>query len=436
MGDISAILPQDSDTVKAIYEYHKKLGDAEPKRGYLGASIIGHECERFLWYMFRGCVREKFDGRMHRLFETGHLEEARFVRELRGIGCTVHEVDPNTKEQIEVTAFGGHFKGHMDGVGLGVLEAPKTWHVLEFKTHNDASFEKLKNNGVKDSKPQHYAQMQIEMGLASLTRALYLARNKNTDELYSERIEYSASDYKALLAKAERVIFSMEPCLRMAKRSDDFRCTYCPAKDLCWGTGAVALPIPEKTCRTCCHATPEKDGSWSCNAMDKMEPCKKHLVLPGLLASFCEPRDASQDWIEFSNFSDKAVWRHGTGEDGTWMTEELMKSPAAMVGNAAVIAAKKGFGATVTRVDNSPEITTPESLVDRYPPEDSRLLWHGPESEIENALIEQGIEPSTEPTSIFKDEKHRSFEYQTKEADLLLVLYEGTDVAAIWEGIR
>lgn len=29
--------------------------------------------------------------------------------------------------------MGEHFRSHMDGVVLGLLQAPKTWHVLEIK---------------------------------------------------------------------------------------------------------------------------------------------------------------------------------------------------------------------------------------------------------------------------------------------------------------
>ena len=49
-------------------------------------------------------------------------------------------------------------------MGLGIPEAPKTWHVLEFKTHNSKSFAKLEKEGVQKSNPMHYAQMQVYMG--------------------------------------------------------------------------------------------------------------------------------------------------------------------------------------------------------------------------------------------------------------------------------
>src|SRR6056297_1806904 len=139
MGDISEQVPELTKTVQAIYEHYKKTGDAEPMRNYLGISIIGHHCSRYLWYCFRHCCKEDFSGRMYRLFETGDLEEYRFVKDLRDIGCTVYEVD-GSGNQFAFKGVGGHYAGHMDGCGTGIPEAPETWHVLEFKTHSNKSF--------------------------------------------------------------------------------------------------------------------------------------------------------------------------------------------------------------------------------------------------------------------------------------------------------
>lgn len=58
------------------------------------------------------------------------------------------EVDPETGRQFRVEAHGGHFGGSLDAVALGPLEAPKTWHVVEFKTHSAKSFAELVAKGV------------------------------------------------------------------------------------------------------------------------------------------------------------------------------------------------------------------------------------------------------------------------------------------------
>jgi hypothetical protein len=427
MGDLSAFQKNETETVSRIYAYWKAKGDAEPTRGYLGASIIGHDCDRFLWFTFRNCITKTFTGRIYRLFNTGHREEPRFFQELRGIGCEVHG---DEDEQIAVSAVAGHFSGHMDAVALGIPEAPKTWHLCEFKTHSSKSFGKLQGDGVKKSNPMHYAQMMVYMGLGKMERALYLAVNKDTDELYSERIEFNSKEFKAIMTRAERIIKSNAPPERCTNRADDFRCKMCDASPLCWGTGETALPIPAKTCRTCCHSTPEMDGDrkWGCVKKGKMQPCGMHLILPQLL-TFADPIDAGDDWIKFENKSDKTQWVHGAGE-GQWTTEELMKTPAALVGVATKV--KEVLGATVVGF----EIPT-LSLIDRYDPKDSRLLWEGSADadELEPFLTELLKTPLSRevPTNKEDTDATQAIEYRNQ---YLVVMYKESRYVAVWQGIE
>lgn len=283
-----------SETVTRIYAAWVKKGSAEPPRRYLGASVAGHECDRFLWLHFRGLFRERFDGRMYRLFDRGRREEAVFCNELRSIGCEVWEVNPETGSQFEVSALGGHFGGHLDAVALGVPEAPKTPHVCEFKTHGDTSFRKLAKAGVKVAKPMHFAQMQIYMGMMELERALYLAVDKDTDELYAERLHFDRAFFNAAMLRVKRIIEGAY-AERCATRRDDFRCKACPARAVCWHeTGTVfSRVLGWHDCRSCCHATAETGGTderreWSCRlghtcTIGRGCQCADHLVIPALI---------------------------------------------------------------------------------------------------------------------------------------------------------
>lgn len=448
MGSLSPYVSKESETVKAIYAWHEKMEATRegPHRGRLGASVIGKPCDRELWYGFRELYQSKFDGRMLRLFETGHLEEKRFVRELRGIGCRVHAGDSATGEQFEFTALGGHFVCHPDAVVLGIKEAPETWHSCEMKTMCEKDFNKTKRDGVLKSKPEHHAQTQIAMGMAKLTRALYVFRNKNTDHIWTERLKRDTKCFKQLMDRAERIIRSNNPPERRADRPDSFTCRFCDAFQLCWGTGKVAVPLPAKTCRSCCHATPEIDegenwARWKCEKhgidisyAEQKQACDCHLLLPGLI-SFAEPVDSGDDWIEFKNTSDGAVWRHGNGK-GMWTTEELMRTPGPLVGEKAVDAVKEAFGATVTEFDDGKELT----LVEQYPPGDSRRVWDGDPlnkdkvyTELCKALGIQEGEPLPTPTNEYKDDAHEAYEFNKR---ILLVIYKEHGHAAIWEGVE
>lgn len=386
MTDISQYLPEQSKTVAAIFAKYKELGDTGHMSRTLPASLIGHACERYLWYVYRQCCKPDFDGQMHRLFETGELEEKRMTGNLRKIGCTVFDIDETTGKQFKVTAFGGHLKGYMDSCILDLPEAPKTWHVGEYKTHNAKSFRELKKKGVKESKPQHYAQVQIEMHLTGMERALYLARNKDTDDLHSERIRYDKAASMGLMERAQRVITSTNPPDRISNRRDYYQCGWCDARSICWGSESPepAIPLPVLSCRQCCHATPVLDGvdaQWKCEKVggktidyeDQGGVCQDHLILPGLIA-FAEPTDygvntEGDDFIDFqSNFNPGAVssWRHGAeGYNST----ELTKLPASALTNGMMQVAKESFGATVA--DHQMDI------LDRYPEGDSRIVWKG-----------------------------------------------------------
>ena len=292
-------------TLSAIYAaYEAAQGDGF--RDHLGASLIGKACARALWYDFRWVTASRHPGRLLRLFETGQLEEARLVRNLRATGATVLEVDPETGRQFRVEAHGGHFGGSLDGVAIGLLEAPKTWHVLEFKTHSVKSFADLVAKGVAASKPQHAAQMQVYMHLTGITRALYVAVCKDTDALHIERVDADKDMAERLIEKAGRVIFAQRSPSRISEDPAWYECRMCVHQDVCHGGGAAAV-----NCRTCLHATPV-EGGWHCARHDRMQAsqaqrsaCERHLFIPDLVPG--EVTDAGDDHVTY-RMKDGSVW--------------------------------------------------------------------------------------------------------------------------------
>ena len=291
-----------TDTVAAIYRVHAEARD-DRERAYLGASIIGDACERKLWYDFHWAADpEDFGGKLLRLFDTGHREEARMIEDLRRSGVEVWDTDPDddlpngTARQIGVSEIAGHFRGHLDGIALGVKEAPKAPHVLECKTHSPKSFKKLLLSGVAISKPMHYAQMQIYMHLLAIKRGLYLAYGKHESEedkcdgLYAERIDYDPLAAERLIAKAHRIITGRAPPPPLHKNPKArmaWDCGYCAKIGICH-EGAW----PRRNCRTCIESTPEMDGDgrWSCDFHkcdltydDQQRGCAGHLYRPEIV---------------------------------------------------------------------------------------------------------------------------------------------------------
>lgn len=239
--------------------YEKKAEDG--RRPHLGGSLIGHPCVRHLWYVFRWAKRPVFSGRMLRLFETGHREELRMIRDLGNSGIEV-STGPAPGRQWSFTEnekTGGHFSLSLDGAVHGVPEAPETWHVLECKTHNTKSFEKLQKEGVQKSKPVHYAQMQVGMLLSGMDRALYLAKNKDTDMYESERVSLDRKVAKGLTEKAAEIVRSEMPCAPISRDPAWYECKFCPEKSLCFEREPM-----DKSCRTCIHVAVADEGRWFC----------------------------------------------------------------------------------------------------------------------------------------------------------------------------
>ena len=184
--------------------------------GRLGASTIGNECLRALWFDWRAYARKPFNGRMLRLFRTGHLQEDRIVADLKATGLQVFEKDTEGR-QFEFTDPTGHLVCKVDGVVKGVPESAEKAHVLEIKTHNQTSFNAVVKHGVQKSKETHYVQMQTGMWLSNLTRALYVSLCKNDEQYDIQRIP---ADRKVQKTVEQTVIKLVEARLRPAGVSD------------------------------------------------------------------------------------------------------------------------------------------------------------------------------------------------------------------------
>lgn len=316
-----------SATIDKIYGAWETEGNTDlGHRKHLGASILGAPCERALWYTFRWATDIEHQGRLLRLFDRGQLEEKRFNDELRKVGIVVNDVAQDG-QQWRFTDINGHVGGSMDAWCKGFPEDPGTCCVVEYKTHGLKSFEHLKANGVKDSKPQHYAQMQLYMYWSGMRKAFYLAVNKNDDELYSEFIDYDESLAHELIEKAGRIIASDRAPARMTEDSSYYLCKWCDHQYTCHqeATGAI-------NCRTCVHSTPVEKAEWTCNWHNKIiddaaqrTACEQHVFIPDFVP-FGVVTDAnpSENWIAYKT-EDGNEFKNGSDH---WPSAELQHLPA------------------------------------------------------------------------------------------------------------
>ena len=237
-------------------------------RSHLGASLIGRECKRYLWYVFRWCLHEKTTGRQQRLFNRGHREEARFIEWLEGIGFKVwfenRDEGPNEKgeyPQYRISDVMGHFGGSLDGIAV----LPERYGIdepvlLEFKTNGTGQgFNKLAQDGMPIAKPEHFAQTSTYGKKYNFRYCVYLNINKNDDSLHIEVVKLNHNLGEQMIMKAEQIIMSQTAPARLSDNPTFHKCGYCHMKEVCH-KGAVV----EVNCRSCAFARPVENAEWFC----------------------------------------------------------------------------------------------------------------------------------------------------------------------------
>jgi CRISPR/Cas system-associated exonuclease Cas4 (RecB family) len=259
------------------------------------ASNFGEECPKKQWLTFLSAFTDNVSNQVKRLFNRGNQEEAHIIKLLREVGIQVVSPYDTDKEHFKFTHLNGHIRGKLDAVAVkGVPEAPHKVHVLEFKTMNDKNFQIMKRDGLEKANVKYFAQVQAYMLKKNIDRALFIAVNKNTDEIYIERVKLSKQYAQKLFDDATTIILnknSIPPGISEDKTF--FKCKFCPANKVCHGD-----ELPEVNCRTCVFSRTSEDGNWYCDFWKQktgatnpipMEfqktGCSNHLYIPSLLKS-------------------------------------------------------------------------------------------------------------------------------------------------------
>jgi hypothetical protein len=315
-------LPQTADATLALAdEILASAENAIPPRAYLGMSAIGAPCDRALWYGFRWASPKTFDALTIKRFADGHATEAVAVARLKAVDTLeVHDVIPGTTRQFGFEDHRGHFKGHMDGVILGILQAPKTWHVLEIKAVSDEKFKELEKAkkevgeklALRKWNETYYAQAVLYMDYADLDRHYTVVCTAGGRRWMSVRTEADPAEAKRLRSRALNIIAADNPPPGVSDKPDYYLCRWCDHAAVCHEGAA-----PLNNCRSCLHASPADHGEWHCARWNKgldvaaqREGCPAHLFIPSLIPG--DQIDAGDDWVEYQ-MPDGSVWRDGGG---------------------------------------------------------------------------------------------------------------------------
>ncbi len=297
-----------SHTVSGIYKAYES--DAESwDNPSLAASDGALECPKAIWMLFRWAVEpEQKSGKSLRRFETAAREEERIINDLARSGVTIK----TRKEKIQM--IGGHVRGTVDARAIGVVEAPKTEHILEVHAVNHKKFARLLLHKLRTSTPDHYALAQVYMHALGISRCLYVAVNTDDDSLYSERIDYDLFFASSLVSKLSRIIKADAPPAGICSGPGDFRSAYCKVRGPCMESAPVRT-----TCRSCVNAVPGMDGNavWACerherelSVIEQEQGCPSHRLIPELVDGEQFDYDAEKDLVYY-RMKDGTIWING-----------------------------------------------------------------------------------------------------------------------------
>lgn len=171
--------------------------DDKRTRDYIGASGIGAECLRQIWYEYKGFEAEEVPTKTRRTWAIGRHLEGLILDWLTEAGIEIVRTwDDLVSEGMPF------FKGHLDSVWM---KKGKAFAIIEIKTAKDASFNIFVKKGLRTWNPQYYAQLQSYMGMSGIHTAYILVLNKDSSDISDELVTFDEVFYQGLRNKAKMI---------------------------------------------------------------------------------------------------------------------------------------------------------------------------------------------------------------------------------------
>lgn len=234
--------PATDPTLDAVDAALMVRNASQPPRTYLGMSAIGHPCGRKLWYDYHRPAPRHIDGAGLRRIQDGHRGEDLMAERLRMVpGITLMTVDPETGRQFEFNDHDNRFGGHADGMILGLLQAPKTWHVWEHKVVGEkkwAELLKLKQTvgekaALREWDAVYYAQAVLYMHYSGLSRHYLTCDTPGGRASTSVRTNADPVHAAELISKAKRILDARAPLARLSNDPAWWQCRWCDRHEEC-----------------------------------------------------------------------------------------------------------------------------------------------------------------------------------------------------------
>jgi hypothetical protein len=199
----------------------------EDARNYIGASVIGSDCLRQIWYEMREVIAEQVPTKTWRTWQIGKKLESLVLDWLDDAGITIGSL-PRKELRSKIVPI---FRGHLDAVWIGKGGVYKA--IIEIKTAKDASFKVFVKKGVKVWNPQYYAQIQSYMGMSGIYSTYILVLNKDNSDISDELVLFDEEYYQKLEAKALMISTAVVAPPRVNGSPLWWQCKLCKFNKVC-----------------------------------------------------------------------------------------------------------------------------------------------------------------------------------------------------------
>jgi hypothetical protein len=201
--------------------------DDRQTRDYIGASTIGSDCLRQIWYEYKGFQATEVPTKTRRTWTIGKVLEHTILDWLTE-ACLEIKKDCGELQAKDMP----YFKGHLDSVWI---KNDKVYAILEIKTAKDASYTIFVKKGLKSWQPQYYAQIQTYMGMSGIHRAYVIVLNKDTSDISDELVLFDEAFYKKLQEKAFMIANAHVSPPKINGSPLWFQCKMCKFHKVCHG---------------------------------------------------------------------------------------------------------------------------------------------------------------------------------------------------------
>jgi CRISPR/Cas system-associated exonuclease Cas4 (RecB family) len=205
----------------------------EKPRDYIGASMMGHECSRAIWYSGNNTKGQAWPVKTLLKFEDGHRTEDLMAERLRMLPfIRLHS------QQAEIDL--GFIKGHIDGVIEGLCESIVP-HVWECKAVDEDGFKKLQKavavhgeyEAMKQWEHRYYVQAVLYMHGMGISRHYLTVATPGGRDFMAVRTRENPAYAKSIIERGRRIAQSKEPPEKISLRPDHWQCRLCQYAGVC-----------------------------------------------------------------------------------------------------------------------------------------------------------------------------------------------------------